>query len=342
MSTGRGEALDRLARRAVAGAGHDERTGARVVDHGDSVEDIALCLRTLRQAPAVHYLAQYTFSDPDYTVDTLATGAPGRSERLLSSVNAFGCDLFDYMVRLGKALAAARTGGLIRCFLVADRTAVHWNEITEVQHLVALSFCDPAIPPTARPAVYRDDDRAVAELANALRGRLSQHPRDYGGWLAGSSVLPIQRRGTPTAPSEGTAEPAVRGSDLPAALCRDALTAANLHYAAVFTRGEPVAAADVLHHPKLRRFASGTVPAQRRQFYDEFGTLLGGFARDLSATIFPVTRGPASYLVLDVERGAVYYHWVRPDTYVIAVTLDQTKVATAELDVAELAKQLGA
>jgi hypothetical protein len=322
-------------------------TGARVIDRDDNAESVSLTAGVLAKADGLGHIGQYTFGIPDFTVDVLddldAAAATG-TERLLAQTTALGRDLYDYMIRFNSELTPARTGHLIRFFLSAGRGAVHWDEIAEGQHLVGVSL--PAVTGRDDASVFaaeRANDRAVAELANELRRRLSQRPLDYGGWLALAETA--ESVSAPPAPAAAESDDPVAPSVGPgpaemAALCSAALDHHDLHYVAIYDNGEAVASGDVLHHAALRRFAAGTTVEERRRFYAGFGSRIRDYAKDLAPTVFPVVGRHVNYFVLDVERGAVYYHRVRPGTYVFAVTLDQDRVATAESKVADLARRL--
>jgi hypothetical protein len=348
MSTSWNNAVGQIASNAVAGGQLDDKSGARVVDRHDSADAIASCVDTLRRAAALAHIGHYTFGNPDFTVDTLAEHSaelgldPDRTDWLLSQANTLGRNLYDYMCRFDAELAAAHTGTLIRFFLSANGGAVHWNEITEAQHLIALSLHAGDKTADAQLGVQRADDQAVSELANKLRDSLSQLPRDYGGWLAEGATIDQPPEPATGASAESVTVPSFLVGDpsVAADVCRDALDIQDMHYVALYSGGELVAAADILHHPRLDRFAFGVTPGMRRHFYRRFGSRLGDYARDLAATVFSVVGRNVNYLVLDVERGAVYYRRVRPGTYLVAVTLDQDQVSSSELKVADLAARL--
>lgn len=340
MSTSRWDAVRQMASRTSAVARRDDRSGARIVDHSDNDDAVALCAEVFDQAPTVRCVGRYTLGKTDFTVDTLerAGAAPGPP---LEDVDSLSRELYDYMVRLNARLTGARTGALIRFFLSAGHGALHWNEISESQHLVALSITDATGEPAQAFAGQREDDRAVSALANRLRRQLRQLPRDYGGWLAEERDAAGRREPDRLADATAPVTPFVQneGSSL-ATLCRDWLDPDDLHYASVFVDGEQIAVADILHHRGLRHFSSGTTPYERRRFYAELGHDLDDYSKQLDLKVYDLFGGELRYLVLDVERGAVFFHAMGERAYLVAVTLDQDRVATSESKVRELAEHL--
>ncbi|GAA1635585.1 hypothetical protein [Actinoplanes couchii] len=342
MEPGWSEILDRINARAAVGARWHEPTGARIVDRDDNADAVEVCIRTLEQATALGHIARYTFGSPDYTVDLLAQRAEGPDDALLNDVNEAGRNLYDYMLRFNDELSGLRTGALIRFFLSAELGTVHWYEVTDAQHLIAVSFAPSAESSRTVPADRIAIDQEVTRLANRLRRSLSQQPVDYGGWLAAESKPddpppPVAATGTGT----GRVDPHVAGRLAPvAARCAEALDLSALHYAAVYHRDEQVAAADILGHPGLHRFDFGTNPEFRRAGYGRLGPRLGEYARDLTAMLYRVSGRRITYFVLDVARGAVFFHRLRPRTHLVAVTLDQDRVVEAEREVLALAGRL--
>ena len=67
---------------------------------------------------------------------------------------------------------------------------------------------------------------------------------------------------------------------------------------------------------------------------------LDDYSRQLDVKVFDLLAGQLSYLVLDLERGAVYYHSLGTRIYLVAVTLDQDRVSHAESKVRALAERL--
>lgn len=341
MSTSRWDAVEQMATQSAAGARYDDRTGARVVDRSGDDPAVALCTDVLAEMPALRCLGQYTLGRTDFTVDTLESTGP-HTAPALGDVDRLGRELYDHMVRLNVLLTGARTGTLIRSFVSTDRGALHWSEVSESQHLFGLSLTAAADPDDAFER-QRANDRAMSALANRLRRRLRQFPRDYGGWLAHEKP---RAAGASPAPERSDAAPAPvipflqnEGSSL-ATLCRDWLDPHDLHYTSVFVDGEQIAVADILHHDGLQPFASGTTPHERRRFYADFGRDLDDYSRQLDRKVFNLLDGQLLHLTLDVERGAVFHHSIGSRAYLVAVTLDQDQVAHTESKVRALAARL--
>lgn len=112
----------------------------------------------------------------------------------------------------------------------------------------------------------------------------------------------------------------------------------DLHYVAYYVNGQCVVTLDLLDHPALARFHDVVEPYQRREEYKRHGTTIPQALRRLNEDFRPLNSGDLIRLVLDVERGAIYYHTVTSDTsrYLISVTLNQYKVYVTDIKVSHL------
>jgi hypothetical protein len=106
----------------------------------------------------------------------------------------------------------------------------------------------------------------------------------------------------------------------------------DLHYLAYYVDKSCVMTLDLLDHPELGRFHEVTEPWQRREEYLRQGKALHDLLNRLNQEFRPLNTGDLIRLVLDVERGAIYYYVVTTDTsrFVVGVTLDQYKVHVAD------------
>jgi hypothetical protein len=112
----------------------------------------------------------------------------------------------------------------------------------------------------------------------------------------------------------------------------------DLQYIAYYVDGNCIMSLDLLDHPELARFHEVVEPYQRREEYGRQGKALHSLLKRLNSELNPLNTGDLIRLVLDVERGAIYYHVVTTDTdrYLVGVTLNQYKVHVADAKMALL------
>jgi hypothetical protein len=310
-------------------------SGVRVWGPDNAAVD--LVAGVVGKTPEIGYVSQFTYAAANFTVDTLSDddGPREKAITLLTRV------LADHMVRLDAELSDAQTGRLIRIFLVADGGAAHCTEVANGRHLAAVTLLEPDEPGDAPLDAARRADNVIADLTNQLRRQMSQRPLDYGGWLAQAE---IGDRPAPADCAPGSVPVAPRvdaRDDRVAEICLSHVDCRQLHYAAVYRQSEEIASVDVLHHPALERFNySDDSVDERRRFYAHFGRRIGRYLNDLTISAEPAIGPSVRHIVLDVERGAVFFHRLDASTYVVGVSLDQDEVATAELQIAALAQDL--
>ncbi|HCT79965.1 MAG TPA: hypothetical protein DGT23_26055 [Micromonosporaceae bacterium] len=112
----------------------------------------------------------------------------------------------------------------------------------------------------------------------------------------------------------------------------------DLHYVAYYVEGKCIMSLDLLDHPELARFHEVVEPYQRREEYGHQGKALDALLKKLNHELAPLNTGELIRLVLDVERGAIYYYLVTNDTnrFLIGVTLNQYKVHVTDSKMALL------
>lgn len=111
-------------------------------------------------------------------------------------------------------------------------------------------------------------------------------------------------------------------------LCRNRLNARDLHYVAYYANQQPVFRLDVLNDPALARFSGLVGAEERRTSYERHGRTIHRMMAKLNAEFRSLDSGTLIRLVLDVERGALYYYAVHSETerFLVGVTLDQDMV----------------
>jgi hypothetical protein len=114
-------------------------------------------------------------------------------------------------------------------------------------------------------------------------------------------------------------------------LCRDTLSIDDLHYFAYYTKDRAAFRIDCLDDPLIPKTMMGHNDAvERRRGYHAYGPELRKMMNDLDETFEEMESGKLIRLVLDVERGAIYYFVIDSNRYIIGVTLDQRAIHVAD------------
>ncbi|GAA1351024.1 hypothetical protein [Saccharothrix algeriensis] len=294
------------------------------------------CRAAVVKSPALHYLAHYSNGVFDFGVDVLGDpppppGAlPGGTRR--EELKRLGRHLTFQATALDRALHEARTGRLIRTVLHTGEGALFCDSVVPTEHVVGLVLDHAGTGPLAGHPAVDEADRAVAELATALRAELSLGSLNPGGWETFGAPRPL--------PGAAGARPhvAVRGEAL--AQCLAAVAPSDLHLVAHVAGDEVRTMVDHLDHPALGPFFKQVAAPARRRFYLGFARELGALATRLNRAVRPVVGGLLARLVLDVEMGALYYYRLGPREYVAGVTIDQARVGEADVRMSALAARL--
>jgi len=124
--------------------------------------------------------------------------------------------------------------------------------------------------------------------------------------------------------------------------CRARLSPDDLHYVAFYAGHECVFRVDIFDDPALGTFHGLVEASARRAAYDAQGPAVEEALESFNRTYRDLDVGILIRLVLDVERGAVYYFTIDRDTgrYLLAVTLDQEQVHHTDTKVARLVDDL--
>ncbi|MFD8303063.1 hypothetical protein ACFV29_12035 [Streptomyces sp. NPDC059690] len=254
-----------------------------------------------------------------------------------------GRQIYYLLEELQPDFTALRTGALIRTVLRVPSGAVLYYQVEPGCHLYA-----------ATASVHRlaELDASMAECANNLRlpGRYS--PLNYGSWFdteswtllseaAPGARVPGEAAPLPTADPvhvyrPDTDAPSSRAEDL----LPEALDVQGLHYVAYHTSPVTAWVYDIFDHAVLHTFFRRRTPDQRRDRYARMSRLLPGVVERMNMSLSAILRGEIVQLILDVEQGAVYYHTLEDGSFLVGVTLDQTRVTAADHRLARLAKEL--
>ncbi|WP_329338965.1 hypothetical protein OG866_28280 [Streptomyces sp. NBC_00663] len=293
----------------------------------------------LRQLLSIEGLAHLVLYDGDMAKVVLDADVSGGEDAegvpLVSrSHEQAGRHLYYILEELEPDFAELRTGALIRTVLRVPSGAIFYYLVEPGLHLYG-----------ATSAVDRLDelDALFADCVNDLRMVVNYSPLDFGSYLSKKSETPAR-----PASWSRPAEPAPEDGDVvsvshtaPGAVVaplRAALDVDGLHYVTYYA-GD-VYSADMFRHPALRRYFLATTPQRRRDKYGRMGLLLPGVARRMNASLSAILEGEVLQIVLDVEQGAVYYHALPDQRYLVGVTLDQSRVAEADQRVGQLGREL--
>lgn len=116
----------------------------------------------------------------------------------------------------------------------------------------------------------------------------------------------------------------------------------DLQYAALYRRWSLLCAGDAFDDPGLYVRLLGVPSSTRRTMYRDLAVRLRADVTRLRHALRPVTEAPIERLVLDVQEGAVYIHWLGQDTgtFLLGVTVEQPRVAEAETRLRDLGRTL--
>jgi hypothetical protein len=285
------------------------------------------------------HLGHYTDGQVDVTVDALDSSRTDHDECERAEYVRTGRRLSTFVSELERELLPLRTGSLIRVVLQAATGAVFCDSVVPDQHVIAFTRTDPPPEPVtwSEVAPVREADKRTAGVATALRLRVSRQAQNLGGWL--TERLPdadADPAATPVAPPD-----AVRAtgdvSGPVAEQCQKVVDPRDLHLVSWWVDDEPVFTFDVFGDPKVRRYFNESITvAQRRRFYDALGGRLPAIVTQFGRMCRQALGGRLERAVLDVEQGAIYYLRVRPQQYLVGVTLNQNEVSPADDKIARL------
>lgn len=296
----------------------------------------------LAGAGPVHHLMQCSDGVYDFTLDVL-DAVPGAAAPDLpvgqarTGLRRVGEQLSVSAAQLDRRLAELRSGGLIRLVLQAAGGAFYCDSVVPGRYLIGTRFvaagdARPGAYPDGQPAVD-EGDRAMSQLVREMRQQVSLPSQDPGGFESSVSVEGVQirleqchLRGDPTDPRVG--------------MCLDALSPRRVNYLSYWRDGQPLFAVDVLDHDDLAGYATCIDSEARRRRYLEVGEKLGAIVGGLGRTVHPVTPGPLSRAVLDVEQGALFYFRIRRGEYLLGASLVQRQVSQADTAANQVADRL--
>lgn len=123
-------------------------------------------------------------------------------------------------------------------------------------------------------------------------------------------------------------------------VCQAQLSASDLHYVAFYTSaGTCLFYVDLLDDAGLRQYDVRDTPRRRRD-YEAAGRHMRALANRLDRRLRSLDSGQLVRMVLDVEKGGLFFYSLRDDGYLVGVTLDQTEVDPTDRKLSTLANEL--
>lgn len=265
--------------------------------------------RYVERVPELHHLAHYTQCDWDFSV--------GPKEN--AEFDTIGCNLVAALTRVSHLLAPVGTGALIRAVAHARRGALVCNTIMQGENVVGVAL-DPRSEQSPRDEATRRADIGVAELVTELRESFGQRGQNPGGYDSAKIADPFV-----------WSPPDVASLDLLERI-HAVLDPGDLQFVALVHDGAIRNALDVFDDPAAEVFfRAGYTPSLRRDFYRRFVTDLDQHARDIGRIANGVIGRGMRRIVLDVQRGAIYYYRMDLESYLVGITLNQDQVVLADL-----------
>ncbi|MFD5896563.1 MULTISPECIES: hypothetical protein [unclassified Streptomyces] len=326
-------------------AGLEESAGTRAellkADHwtDDAYEEFAQrCLAAARKTPLFRGIAHFSNNIVDFAVRPAgappfpaAGGLPWDEE--VETEGRPGRQLLRCVADFSTTLDRLETGYLMRVLAVTTGGAMHYGRLKRGQHLVSVTLADAGVD--GLDWMMND---TVADIREAVLHQPDEH-------LGGDKNRPLRALDGP----QDINFEADRTADqvLVSALRRDWQSLVNRHdlqYAAYYRDWALVCAGDALGDRLISPHLVGVVAAAKRAMYHDIAFRLRTTVASLAEPLQSIGLSGLTRLVLDVQEGAVYIHWLGggEGDFVLGVTLDQFEVANAETRLRELVRGISA
>jgi len=220
------------------------------------------------------------------------------------------------------SLKPFHTGELMRVVVGTTAGGMYCARIRAGQHLVGVTVSGERVD---------ELDRTLNRVVQRIRTVHNLPNENLGGDDPG---LVLPEVGASDAPHFEVGL-TVEGTDAEArlrALWHRFVNPADLQYAAYYREWSPVCAGDAFEDSSLRVRLMNITARTRRAMYRDLADRLRSDITRLRHALRPVTQAPIDRLVLDVQEGAVFIHWLGhgTGTFVLAVTVEQPRVEDAE------------
>jgi hypothetical protein len=224
-----------------------------------------------------------------------------------------------------QALRQLNTGELMRTIVATPSGSLYCARVKQALHLVGI---------THAPDGVDDLDTTMNRLVTMVRDEVHNLPDErLGGdrrWHL-SAVPPITEHQFAfevglTALESPHLETRLRSLWPRFVNCED------LHYAALYRDWSLVCVGDAFDDDRISPRFMNIEPPRRRSLYRDIAHRLRADIARLRDVLHPVTADPINRLVLDVQEGSVYIHWLGTGTgdFILGVTLNQILVHAAE------------
>ncbi|MFD5553198.1 hypothetical protein ACFWIA_05070 [Streptomyces sp. NPDC127068] len=243
-----------------------------------------------------------------------------------------GHQLVLSMETFDKALGPLLTGALMRTVVATPTGGLYCGRVKEQQHIVGITLRGDGVDAM---------DRTLNELVTDIRVHvLNRSAENPGG-------VPEQPYHSPDGSQELHFTAGSRVDEPLVARLRGLwqrhLNPVDLQYLAYYENWHLACVGDAFDDTRIgKRFLNIKPSARRRKYRDVADQLRDDIAR-LRDMLQLVSREPMNRLVLDVEEGAVYFHWLpggRSGDFLCGVTLDQHEVGNAERRLREVLSEL--
>ncbi|WP_214411925.1 hypothetical protein [Sphaerisporangium fuscum] len=284
------------------------------------------CRDAVETNPALHYVSHFGSGVFDFSVDVLHFAE--HLDRLRGPVETAreqhlrACRRLVVRVEeFDASLKALNSGELMRTVVETASGALHCGRLRSGEYLVGA---------TLRAADTAAMDDGMNDLVTTIRTREFRLGDEHPGGDPAAEPPEIKSPSQPhveTGPALGRAREAALLD-----LWAGAVNAGDLHYAALYRDWSPAYAGDVFGDPALGVWFTDITVAARRALYRDIAERLRTDLARLRHALRTVLDDTVRRLVLDVQAGALYVHWLgpAPGDFVLGVTLLQDKVATAE------------
>ena len=290
-------------------------------------QDIEDSRAAVNERIGLDYVAHFTYGIQDF-----ALGAPGRwpdGEATIPAVEKAARQLSLAIIQLDEACAPLDNGTLIRAVLQGENGALFFILKVLGQSFFGLTF-------NGDQGTVGQADARLAVLGASSAARIGSPSLDWGGFRereqSGELWQPYQGG---SAPADGAPVTVTQGRHGPlpdpvTAECRRALHPDYLHYIAIYHRDELLWAADIFDTPELAPFFQRVSPAARRRGYRYVVSQVDQQFRRFRSLLEVMRSERLVRLVLDVARGGIFVLPLAGDDLLVAVTLQQSRVESAD------------
>jgi hypothetical protein len=312
---------------------------AKVIREGHAGPDfdarIALCEEAVN-VEAVHHLAHYNYGTPDFGIDVLdhfdLADCPTLIDvpRRRRDVGYLGRQLHYMMRDIDASLEKCDSGRLIRAVFHVEAGALLFYEIRPGEYLVGLVLGASSVLAA---------DMAMARAVGKMRKGLSLPDQNPGGFFAlysgTENVPPIDGSSVTTLSSKA----ANAADNVFLDVASAELHRGSLHYAARFEKSALTSSVDTFEDASLNEYFTRITRRRRRMVYQELGGHFHTLSGSVDRALYGVVGHRTQRTVLDVEGGALYVEHRSREEHILAVTLVQKWVHTADGRFIELVRR---